>query len=221
MKVTKEMLKTKAKYFKSGAGMAVVSTHMDLLGITDISTPRQEKNGTIVWRLPIKYSTHNKFIEVASFATGYVRNQNGGYSNYQLNKRVEKEDYHPEYKMEQGHCVKTGKFYKYNTRSCELIPKEIDRLEYLIGYCLKNYYVKKANEVINGDYIPKWNHEYEMNRLQNKLANSIPMWKHNEAMDLGSYDRMQCLENTIKNLQNKLKTISRRLDVTKSIADNE
>ena len=194
---------------------------LDMLGITDVSTSRQTKNGTVVWRLPIKYSTHNKFIEVASFATGYVRNQNGGYSNYQLNKRVEKEDYHPEYKMEQGHCVKTGKFYKYNTRSCELIPKEIDRLEYLIGYCLKNYYVKKANEVINGDYIPKWNHEYEMNRLQNKLANSIPMWKHNEAMDLGSYDRMQCLENTIKNLQNKLKTISRRLDVTKSIADNE
>ena len=194
---------------------------MDLLNIKDVSTPRQTKNGTRVWRLPIKYSTHPKFIEVASFATGYVRNQNGGYTNYQLNKRVDKEGYHPEYKMEQGCCVKTGKFYKYNTRSCELIPKEIDRLEYLIGYCLKNYYVKKANEVIRGDYITRWSHEYEMNRLQNKLANSIPIWKHNEAMDLGSYDRTQCLENTIKNLQNKLKTISRRLDVTKSIADNE
>jgi hypothetical protein len=265
MKVTKEMLKTKAKYFKSGAGMAVVSTHMDLLGITDISTPRQEKNGTIVWRLPIKYSTHNKFIEVASFATGYVRNQNGGYSNYQLNKRVEKEDYHPEYKMEQGCCVKTGKFYKYNTRSCELIPKEVDRLTYLIGYCLKNYYIKKANEVVEGNYIPKWTHEYDLrkqqekmeeichidanhmfviNELQNKLANSVPKWKYNQAIksggeantiiggqentinrlererDLGNYDRIQCLENTIKNLQNKLETISRRSEVTKSIADN-
>jgi len=258
-------MKTKQKYLTNGPGMAVISTHMDLLGITDISTPRQEKNGTIVWRLPIKYSTHNKFIEVASFATGYVRNQNGGYSNYQLNKRVEKEDYHPEYKMEQGCCVKTGKFYKYNTRSCELIPKEVDRLTYLIGYCLKNYYIKLANQVVEGNYIPKWTHEYDLrkqqekmeeichidanhmfviNELQNKLANSVPKWKYNQAIksggeantiiggqentinrlererDLGNYDRIQCLENTIKNLQNKLETISRRSEVTKSIADN-
>ena len=27
---------------------------MQLLGIEDVSTKRQEKNGTIVWRLPIK-----------------------------------------------------------------------------------------------------------------------------------------------------------------------
>ena len=58
---------------------------MQLLGIEDVSTKRQEKNGTIVWRLPIKYGT-KRFIEVASFKTGYVRNQNGGYTNYQLNK---------------------------------------------------------------------------------------------------------------------------------------
>ena len=219
---------------------------LDMLGITDVSTSRQTKNGTVVWRLPIKYSTHPKFIEVASFATGYVRNQNGGYSNYQLNKRVDKESYYPEHTMKQGHCVKTGKFIKYNTRSCELIPREIDRLEYLIGYCLKNYYIKKANDVTNGNYIHKWNHEYEMekaqnkmeelchidanhefviNELQNKLANSVPKWRYDEARDVASmqechYDRIQDLEKEVINLQNKLETISRRLDVTKSIADN-
>ena len=40
-----------------------------------------------------------------------------------------------------------------------LIPIEIDRLEYLISYCLKNYYIKRANAVPNGDYIPKWKNE--------------------------------------------------------------
>jgi len=62
---------------------------MQLLDIRDVSTDRQDKNGTIVWRLPIK-NNHKptSFIEVASFKTGYVRNQNSGYSNYQLNKRV-------------------------------------------------------------------------------------------------------------------------------------
>jgi hypothetical protein len=171
---------------------------MELLGITDISTDRQVQNGTVVWRLPIKYSTHPKFIEVASFATGYVRNQNGGYTNYQLNKRCEGK---PEYFQ-----LDNGDFRKFTTRSCVLIPNEIDRLEYLIGYCLKNYYIKKANEVVNGSYVSKWyheyelernqnkmekichldaNHQFEMNALQNKLANSVTRWQYDEAIKLG------------------------------------
>jgi len=69
--------------------------NMELLGIVDITTNRQHRNGTVVWRLPIKNNNSGKtFIEVASFSTGYVRNQNSGYSNYQLNKRCEgKQEY--------------------------------------------------------------------------------------------------------------------------------
>ena len=80
----------RAKY-NSDTRYEKVRDNMELLGIHDVTTMRQHKNGTVVWRLPIKYSTHPKFIEVASFATGYVRNQNGGYTNYQLNKRCESE----------------------------------------------------------------------------------------------------------------------------------
>ena len=149
---------------------------MELLGIKDVSTPRQCKNGTVVWRLPIKYSTHPKFIEVASFATGYVRNQNGGYTNYQLNKRCEGE---PEYFQ-----LDNGDYRKFTTRSCVLIPNEIDRLEYLIGYCLKNYYIKRANEVANGEFISKWEHEYQLERQPNQA-------------------------NKIHDLENKLATINR------------
>jgi len=126
---------------------------MELLGIVDVSTPRQRDNDTRVWRLPIKYGP-DKFIEVASFATGYVRNQNCGYSNYQLNKRCESE---PEY-----HALANGNYRKYTTRTCKLIPNEIDRLEYLIAYCLKNYYIKHANFVAEGVYVSKWEHEYKL-----------------------------------------------------------
>jgi hypothetical protein len=132
---------------------------MQLLGIQDVTTDRQHKNGTIVWRLPIKnnYPGYNtNFIEVASFSTGYVRNQNSGYSNYQLNKRCEGE---PEYFE-----LPNGDYRKFSTRSCILIPKEIDRLEYLIKYCVKNYYIKNANQVSNGEFIPKWMYEDKCNK---------------------------------------------------------
>ena len=126
-----------------------VLEQMDLLGIMDIGTARQSKNGTIVWKLPIRNTWKSgKFIEVASFKTGYVRNQNSGYSNYQLNKRCENE---PEYFK-----LPNGDYRKFTTRGCVLIPIEIDRLEYLISYCLKNYYIKNANLVAEGKYVPKW-----------------------------------------------------------------
>ena len=152
---------------------AKVLEQMDLLQIMDITTTRQHKNGTIVWKLPIKNNNSGKTnIEVASFSTGYVRNQNSGYSNYQLNKRCQSE---PEYFK-----LANGDYRRFETRGCVLIPIEIDRLEYLISYCLKNYYIKRANQVADGDYYPKWmydahKNEYkhrasEVNDLQNKLA---------------------------------------------------
>ena len=137
--------------YNSDPRYAKVLETMDLLGIMDITTTRQAKNGTIVWKLPIKNEWGGSFIEVASFSTGYVRNQNSGYSNYQLNKRCEGE---PEYFE-----LPNGDYRKLSTSSCKLIPIEIDRLEYLISYCLKNYYIKRANQVVDGDYVPKWKHE--------------------------------------------------------------
>ena len=138
---------------------------MQLLGIQDVTTERQRKNGTIVWKLPIKNEWGGKLIEVASFSTGYVRNQNSGYSNYQLNKRCEGE---PEYFE-----LPNGDYRKFTTRSCKLIPIEIDRLEYLISYCLKNYYIKRANQVVDGEYIPKWKYESEVEKRIDKINNFV------------------------------------------------
>ena len=166
----------RAKYMGDGRYERVLE-RMDLLGIMDVSTTRQARNGTIVWKLPIKNNWKNgKLIEVASFKTGYVRNQNSGYSNYQLNKRCEGE---PEYFE-----LPNGDYRKFTTRSCKLIPIEIDRLEYLISYCLKNYYIKRANQVANGEFVSKWEHEYKLERQPNQV-------------------------NKIHNLENKLATIER------------
>ena len=125
---------------------------MQLLDIQDITTDRQHKNGTIVWKLPIKDQDSGILIEVASFASGYVRNQGKSTrSNFQLNKRCENK---PEYFE-----LPNGDYRKFTTRGCVLMPKEIDRLEYLISYCLKNYYIKNANRIADGDYVAKWKYD--------------------------------------------------------------
>jgi transposase-like protein len=120
---------------------------MQLLGIQEVTTKRQKKNGTREFELPIKDAWSSKKIRVASFKTGYVRNQNSASSNYQLNKT--KKSFVKEY--DNG--------YKYYSTERILIPNEQDRLKYLISYCLKNYYIGKANQVANGDYIPKWKYD--------------------------------------------------------------
>ena len=134
---------------------------MQLLGIQEVTTKQQKKNGTREFKLPIK-DQYAKPIYVASFASGYVRRTKAnGYSpSWQINKRVESEpQYYPEYEWVDGYQVKTGKYRKFTTRGCELIPVEIDRLEYLISYCLKNYYIKLANQVADGEFVPKWKYE--------------------------------------------------------------
>ena len=112
---------------------------IQLLGIQDVTTKRQKKNGTITWRLPIK--KYGKFIEVGSFKSGYVRNNNSGYCNYQLNNKKK-------------------------------INSEQKRLEYLITYCLKNYYINQANMIEDDKFVPKWKYEVLVDEYKNR-ANEV------------------------------------------------
>ena len=120
---------------------------LQFLDIQEVTTKRQKKNGTREFELPIKTEWSKRKIRVASFASGYVRNQNSASSNYQLNK--------------------TKKNYEKTwPNGCEwwateriLIANEQDRLAYLISYCLKNYYIKNANQVADGEYISKWRYD--------------------------------------------------------------
>ena len=123
-----------------------IEDKLQLLGIQEVTTDRQKSNGTREFELPIKDSWSGKKIRVASFKTGYVRNQNSCHSAYQLNKT----------KRYQTEWDKERNFYSIKRI---LIPNEQDRLEYLISYCLKNYYIGYANQVADGEFIPKWRYE--------------------------------------------------------------
>jgi len=195
---------------------------MDLLGIQDVTTNRQHRNGTVVWRLPIKYSK-DKFLEVASFKSGYVRNQNGGYTNYQLNKRCESEpQYYPEYDR---NGKKTSKYVQFTTRTCKLIPNEKDRLEYLISYCLKNYYIKNANKVINGDYVSEWYHEWCLERATSDSYNDgVARWRDSEVNDClaknSCHDRIKDLEEKLDEANNQIKKLHDFIEASKTFSDS-
>ena len=133
-----------------------VEQALQLLDIQEVTTKKQKANGTREFKLPVK-DQYGAEIHVASFASGYVRRTKaGGYCpSWQLNKRVESEvkHYGP---------FEDGTYREYTTRTCELISNEQDRLQYLISFCLKNYYIKQSNMLSSGKFIPKWKHEHEL-----------------------------------------------------------
>ena len=189
--------------YNSDPRYAKVLEQMDLLQIMDITTTRQHKNGTIVWKLPIKMNWPRnkdnkgyKCIEVASFSTGYVRNQNSGYSNYQLNKTYFEDEYFKDYDWNENYTKQTwnGKYRKFNSKKRVLIPIEIDRLEYLLKYCVKNYYIKNANQVADGKYVPEWYHNDKLEQVNCKTTNELDL--EEEVKILKEYiDRVQTTVN--------------------------
>tara|TARA_B100001287_G_C22602912_1_gene491314 strand:+ start:463 stop:960 length:498 start_codon:yes stop_codon:yes gene_type:complete len=142
---------------------------LQLLDIQEVTTSRQKANGTREFKLPVR-DQYGAAIHVASFASGYVRRTKaGGYCpSWQLNKRVESEikHYGP---------FEDGTYREYTTRTCKLIPDETERLDYLISFCLKNYYIGQANKLSSSEFIPKWKYETykdEHRRLANMISKS-------------------------------------------------
>jgi hypothetical protein len=123
---------------------------IQLLGIQEVTTKRQKKNGTREFKLPVK-DQYGGEIHVASFASGYVRRTKaGGYCpSWQLNKTKK---------------VPPTKNYKWPSIERILILNEQERLDYLIAFCLKNYYIGQANKLSSGEFIPKWKHENELDK---------------------------------------------------------
>ena len=139
---------------------------MDLLGWKDITTNRQISNGTRIYRLPIKM--YGEYIEVGSFESGYVRRMNGGYTPYQLNKCEPHIEYYKDYKTiwneDRSDYIQkpTGKYNRYVGKRRIKLMSTRKRLQYLIDYCLKNYYIKQANMIEDGKFVPKWVHEAKL-----------------------------------------------------------
>ena len=122
----------------------------DMLGIKNVSTRRQKKNGTQVYELPIQqmWQTCNpKPLRFACYKTGYVRNVSEyNHSAYQINKT-------------KSIVAKYG-----ISKERILIPNYDERLVYLANFILKNYY-QKPTYLIN-DYVIKCLKEayYEQNK---------------------------------------------------------
>ena len=104
-------------------------TIFKILGIKDITTDRQRKNGTTVYELPIKqlWGPSNQYsLRFATYKAGYVRNVTEGLASaYQINKTKQVE-------------------YDSGMTGVEriLIPNWEDRLIYLAKFIIKNYYQK-------------------------------------------------------------------------------
>ena len=135
---------------------------LQLLGIQDVTTKQQKKNGTREFKLPVK-DQYGGEIHVASFASGYVRRTKaGGYCpSWQLNKTKKQKRHVEMTDYDTGRPV--IRTFKDTVRI--LIEDEQDRLEYLISFCLKNYYIGQANKLSSGEFIPKWKHEYELKKM--------------------------------------------------------
>ena len=145
------------------------------IGCKHVSTPRQIKNGTRVFRLPFKDAWGHD-IEFATYESGYVRKlvKDGHCPCYQINKKK------AEPRMIK---VKSGqhKGYYYKSRSNErvLIPGNGDRIEYLFNYIVRNYFKAKPkyNRTIDMewlDFCAKWQYgEFGFNTCTQSQQNNI------------------------------------------------
>jgi hypothetical protein len=145
-----------------------IQDKLDFLQIKEVTTDRQKANGTREFKLPVN-DPYGDAIHVASFTTGYVRRTKVR-SCWQLNKTKQEKRYVEMKDYDTGRPV--IRTFKDTVRI--LIENEQERLEYLISYCLKNYYIGQSNMLSNGDYISKWKYENELQyarKLEDKACN--------------------------------------------------
>ena len=116
-------------------------TIFKILGVKDITTDRQRKNGTTVYELPISqvWQTLNpKPLRFATYKAGYVRNVTEGLASpYQINKTKKV-------------STRTSG-YAYDTIERILIHDWEERIIYLAKFIIKNYYQKPT--YIMSDYV--------------------------------------------------------------------
>ena len=121
-----------------------------------MATKQQKKNGTREFKLPVK-DRYGATIHVASFASGYVRRTKAGghCPSWQLNKTKKEKRYVEMKDYDTGRTV--IRTFKDTVRI--LIEDEQERLDYLIAFCLKNYYIGQANMLSNGEFVAKWKYD--------------------------------------------------------------
>jgi hypothetical protein len=134
-------------------------TIFKILGVKDVTTDRQRKNGTTVYELPISQvwqTLQPKPLRFATYKAGYVRNVTEGLSSsYQINKTKP-------IVYESG---MTGK-------ERIMIPHWEDRLIYLAKFIIKNYYQKPT--YVMSDYVMDCLREAYKRDYNNQPSNRLP-----------------------------------------------
>jgi len=137
-------------------------TIFKILGIKDVTTDRQRKNGTTVYELPIQQMWQTldpKPLRFATYTTGYVRNISESNSScYQINKTKKRP------------AGTDG--YHYETVERIMIPHWEDRIIYLAKFIIKNYYQKPT--YIMSDHVMKCLREAYVRDYNNQPSNRLP-----------------------------------------------
>ena len=148
---------------------------LDLIGCKHVSTLRQIKNGTRVFRLPFNDAWGHD-IDFATYESGYVRRlvKVGYCPCYQINK---KRKCSRMIKVESGQHK--GYYYKLRSNERILIEGNGDRLEYLFNYIVRNFFRAKPkyNRTIDMewlDFCAKWQYgEFGFNCCTQPQQNNI------------------------------------------------
>ena len=98
----------------------------ELLGIKNVTSKRQRKNGTHVFEIPFE-TRSGENIRLATYKSGAVRNLNSCYSCYQLNPT----------KLEKWQNTSFDHKVRIPITSHE------ERLEFLLKFIVRNYYKKQ------------------------------------------------------------------------------
>ena len=140
-------------------------TIFKILGIKDVTTDRQRKNGTKVYELPIHqmwgpYSKHP--LRFATYTTGYIRNVTESMSSpYQINK------------TKKVSTQTSG--YAYDAIERILIHSWEEQLIYLAKYIIKNYYQKPMYLIS----------DWTMNTIKSQYKQALELRNQNDKLPFG------------------------------------
>lgn len=107
------------------------------LGVIEVTSKTQEKNGTRRFRMPFKLDGREN-VEYAVYKSGYVRKTKGFvFTCYQINATRKTGDRY--YKVTSGSHA--GYYHKWTGgRERILIHSETERLQYLLDFMVRNHF---------------------------------------------------------------------------------
>ena len=102
---------------------------MKYLGVEEITTPRQQVNGTREFAIP--FYIRGKRVTLASYKSGYVRIDRNCHTKYQIN---------PTHQVPYKLVGNNGVLKEWKNKKRMMIYTEKARIDFIFNYIIKNYY---------------------------------------------------------------------------------